>query len=462
MKQAVAKLIAREGQKVVVGLGKTGLSCVRFLVNKGYSVAVVDSREEPPGQSQLEQEFPEVSLYCGGLDSDAILNAAEVIVSPGVSIKQEPFITAASNGVSLIGDVELFCREVSAPIVAITGSNAKSTVTDLVGKMAAAAKVNVSVGGNIGTPVLELLAQPEAELYVLELSSFQLETTQTLRAKVATVLNVSEDHMDRYQGIADYRLAKHRIYRGCEQVVFNREDPLTAALVPQEVKQVSFGLNKPDLKDWGLLVETQTGGEETVYLAQGLTPVLDIKELKMRGSHNYANALAALALGSAVGLPLDAMLEALKSYRGLPHRCEWIGDHDGVQWFNDSKGTNVGATVAAVQGLATAGEKNLVLIAGGVGKGADFAPLKPVLQKSVKQVFLFGEDKQVIADALGSEIAIELVTDLEQAVGLAQSSAQTGDVVLFSPACASFDMFANYEERGEVFCELVNKLSSNN
>ena len=445
-------LIQREGLRVVVGLGKTGLSCVRYLRQLGYKVAVNDTRTNPPNLAELQAEFADVEVSLGQLDEVLLLKAHEIIVSPGISIQEPALLSAHLNaGIKIIGDIELFCRAVDKPIVAITGSNAKSTVTTLVGLMAQNAGVKVAVGGNLGTPVLELL-QEDADLYVLELSSFQLETTHSLRAAAATVLNISEDHMDRYANLMAYHKAKHRIYRNCQFYVTNRQDMLTTPLLPDSLPNTSFGLDKPDLRSFGIIKE-----QGKSYLAKGQTKLFGTAEMALFGEHNMANALAALALGEAVNLPMDAMLDTLKTFTGLAHRCQLVATQQGVAWYNDSKGTNVGATLAAINGLGASISGKVILIAGGVGKGQDFSPLSPALAQYGKAVLLMGEDAPKIDQALQLNISKSYVSDLNHAVNTAQQLAQQGDVVLLSPACASFDMFKNYEDRGNQFVASVKR-----
>ncbi|WP_079203096.1 UDP-N-acetylmuramoyl-L-alanine--D-glutamate ligase [Pseudomonas sp. CC6-YY-74] len=446
-------LIASDQFRIVVGLGKSGMSLVRFLARQGLAFAVVDSRANPPELSTLREQFPQVEVRCGELDVDFLCRASELLVSPGLAIATPALQEAARRGVKLSGDIELFARYAKAPIVAITGSNAKSTVTTLVGEMAVAAGKKVAVGGNLGTPALDLLSD-EVELYVLELSSFQLETTDQLNAEVATCLNISEDHMDRYASLAAYHLAKHRIFRGARQVVVNRDDALSRPLVADDMPCWLFGLGKPDFKRFGLLEEN---GEK--YLAYQFDALLPVRELKIRGAHNQSNALAALALGHAVGLPFEPMLEALQRFAGLPHRCQWVGEHNAVSYYDDSKATNVGAALAAIEGLGADIAGKLVLIAGGDGKGADFSALgKPVAQ-FCRAVVLLGRDAERLATALGDGVPLIRVTSLEEAVQRSAELAQPGDAVLLSPACASLDMFKNFEERGHLFAQAVEALA---
>lgn len=445
-------LIASDQFRIVVGLGKSGMSLVRFLAQQGVRFAVADTRANPPELATLQRDYPAVEVRCGELDVDFLCRASELYVSPGLSLATPALREAAARGVKMSGDIDLFTRHAKAPIVAITGSNAKSTVTTLVGEMAAAAGRKVAVGGNIGTPALDLLSD-EVELYVLELSSFQLETTERLGAEVATCLNISEDHMDRYDGMAQYHLAKHRIFRGARQVVVNRDDALSRPLIADQVPCWTFGLGKPDFKRFGLIEE---GGEK--YLAFQFETLMPTAELKIRGAHNQSNALAALALGHAVGLPFEAMLQTLRRFAGLPHRCQWVRELRGVGYYDDSKATNVGAALAAIEGLGADIAGKLVLIAGGDGKGADFSALKAPVAKFCRAVVLLGRDAEQIAEALGDAAPLLRVKTLDEAVQRCAELAQSGDAVLLSPACASLDMFKNFEERGRLFAQAAEGL----
>nr|WP_256930335.1 UDP-N-acetylmuramoyl-L-alanine--D-glutamate ligase [Pseudomonas sp. D1HM] len=446
-------MIASDHFRIVVGLGKSGMSLVRFLAQQGVSFAVADTRANPPELATLRRDYPQVEVRCGELDVEFLCRADELYVSPGLALATPALQAAAARGVKLSGDIDLFARNAKAPIVAISGSNAKSTVTTLVGEMAAAAGKRVAVGGNLGTPALDLLSD-DIELYVMELSSFQLETTNQLGAEVATVLNVSEDHMDRYSGLPAYHLAKHRIFRGARQVVVNRQDALTRPLMGEGLPCWTFGLSAPDFKAFGLREEN---GEK--YLAFEFQNLMPVRELKVRGAHNQANALAALALGHAVGLPFDAMLSSLRSFTGLEHRCQWVRELDGVSYYNDSKATNVGAALAAIDGLGSDMDGKLVLIAGGDGKGADFSGLAESVAKYCRAVVLMGRDAPLIAAALGNAVPQVFVNSLDDAIEQSRSLARPGDAVLLSPACASFDMFKNYEERGQLFARAVEVLA---
>lgn len=446
-------LIASDHFRIVVGLGKSGMSLVRFLANRGIAFAVADTRENPPELATLRRDYPQVEVRCGELDVEFLCRADELYVSPGLALATPALQQAAARGVKLSGDIELFARNAKAPIIAISGSNAKSTVTTLVGEMAVAAGKRVAVGGNLGTPALDLL-DDAIELYVMELSSFQLETTDQLNAEVATVLNVSEDHMDRYSGLPAYHLAKHRIFRGARQVVVNRQDALSRPLPMENVPCWTFGLNVPDFKGFGLREEN---GEK--YLAFEFQTLMPVRELKIRGAHNQSNALAALALGHAAGLPFDAMLTSLRTFAGLAHRCQWLRERDGVSWYDDSKATNVGAALAAIEGLGADIDGKLVLVAGGDGKGADFSALRAPVAAHCRAVVLLGRDAERLAQALGDSVPLIRVSSLDEAVQQGAALAQPGDAVLLSPACASLDMFKNFEERGCLFAQAVEGLA---
>ncbi|PWQ98734.1 UDP-N-acetylmuramoyl-L-alanine--D-glutamate ligase [Leucothrix arctica] len=433
---------------LVLGLGKTGLSVARFLSAQGVSFAVMDSRETPPNVDELLSEFPETACYFGSLNADVMCAATRIIASPGIALATPEIEKARSLGIEVIGDIELFAREAKKPIVAVTGSNGKTTVATLLSLMAKQANVKAGTGGNIGMPALELLTQKSTELYVLELSSFQLETTHSLKCKAASILNVSEDHLDRYSGRMDlYAAAKAKIYDRCQNKIVNRDDELVVTLA-NDAYAITFGADAPTGDNYGLVI---TDGVK--WLAKGEKKLLSTADMKVAGSHNETNALAALALAEAAGLPLKPCLQVLRAFAGLPHRTQWVAESNGINWFNDSKGTNVGATVAALQGLPN----KTVLIAGGQGKGADFTPLANVVQDYARAVVLFGEDAEQIALALKGDIPIVFATDMTCAVKQAHQLANIGDNILLSPACASFDMFTSYENRGDVFIDTVKK-----
>lgn len=441
-------LIASSKLTVIVGLGVTGLSVARYLQRKNVLFCAMDSRNNPPGLLEFQKLFPSIALSLGSLDQDTLNQASEIILSPGVSVKTPEIVEAINAGASVIGDVELFAREATKPIIAITGSNAKTTVTTLVGEMAKDAGLKAVVAGNIGLPVLDLLEE-NYDIYILELSSFQLETTYSLKAEVATVLNISMDHMDRYSDLSEYYRAKQRIYFNAKTVVINRDDQLTHPPIGLGVSIMSFGLDKPDRNGFGVI---NRQGEQCI--AYEFKSLLEVKAVKLAGKHNLVNCLSALALGLAAKLPLDSMLNTLKRFAGLPHRCQVIATIGGVRYINDSKATNVGATLAAVDGFAQ-DQPSIILIAGGDGKEADFSPLKSVMMKAVKLLVLIGRDAQKIADIVKHDIKVLFASSLSEAVTLAKSSAVAGDTVLLSPACASFDMFKGYEDRGNQFIDAV-------
>jgi UDP-N-acetylmuramoylalanine--D-glutamate ligase len=439
---------------VVVGLGKTGASCVRYLAKRGDRVSATDTRLAPPGLAQLGELAASVELRLGGLDLSLLEGASQVLMSPGVSLDEPIARAARARGIDVLGDVELFARDVHAPVIGVTGTNGKSTVTTLVARMAAAAGRRVLAGGNLGEPALDLLGQPAPDLYVLELSSFQLETTSSLKLQAAVVLNVSADHLDRYPSVAAYAQAKERIFSKASTVVLNADDPWVAAMRSRQTSsdavQVSFSIERTDT-DFSLI---RSGGQ--IFLARRGEKLLDAARMKITGLHNAANALAALALGEAAGLPGSAMLEALESFPGLSHRSSWVADIGGVRYIDDSKGTNVGAAIAAVAGMPGP----LVMIAGGEGKGQDFAPLGKAFQGKVREAVLIGKDAPAIAAALKGMCRTETVSSMEAAVSRAHRIAVAGDTVLLSPACASFDMFRDYGHRGDVFAAAVHKLEA--
>ena len=447
-------LIQRGGLKVVAGLGISGVAAVNFLYEKGYRVAVTDSRENPPGHDKIPAD---VQKIFGHLDETLLLQAEEIVISPGLDPKIPEIQAAIQQGIPVVSEIQILRRATDKPIVAITGSNAKSTVTTLVGLMAKEAGVKVAVGGNLGRPALDL-TQDDPELYVLELSSFQLETTSNLNADVAVVLNMSEDHLDRHGDMMGYHTAKHRIFQAVKKVVFNRDDSLTRPLVPDTIPMQSFGLNAPDMNQYGVLKDT----DGTIWLARGRERLLKSSDMYIQGTHNVANALACLALGEAIGLPLDKMLETLKTFKGLEHRCEFVKELYGIRYYNDSKGTNIGATLAAIDGLGAAIEAKggkVAIILGGQGKGQDFTALRLSLEKYAKVAVLIGEDRTLIETAIQGTTELLHAESLQEAVELCQKNTHENDVVLLSPACASFDMFTGYVQRGHQFVAIVNELN---
>lgn len=448
----------KDKKVLVLGLGDTGLSALRWLKRQGALLSVADSRQLPPGLEAVQREFPGVAIYLGAFSQESFADAEIIVASPGVALAEPQIQAAIARGVPVVGDVELFAqhRSPTAKLIAITGANGKSTVTTLVGEMCKAAGKHTVVAGNIGLPVLEAL-DDSTEVYVLELSSFQLETTSSLHADAATVLNISEDHMDRYPGMKAYAAAKARIFSQAEVQVLNRQDDWSLAMARPGHTPITFGTEPNDgaqvgehAQDFGLLTDAgQT------WLAQGSRKLLPVAELKIAGLHNAANALAALALCSVLGLLQEpaseaAVLQVLRDFTGLPHRVQWVTKVAGVDFYDDSKGTNVGATCAAISGLA----RKLVLIAGGDGKGQDFSPMLGPVIAHARALVLIGRDAKLIAAALASSKVPTLHAEsLEQAVQQAYELAETGDAVLLSPACASLDMFRNYVHRAEVFVQ---------
>jgi UDP-N-acetylmuramoylalanine--D-glutamate ligase len=462
---------------LVLGLGETGLSMVRFLSRRGARVRVADTRDDPPRLAALGEKVPQAELVLGAYRDESFSGVDLIAISPGVPLATPQVRAAAARGVPVVGDIELFAQALregnigaqSPPpglppqVLAVTGTNGKTTVTSLTGAMCRRGGLATEVAGNISPAALDALLQCEdvrhkPEVWVLELSSFQLETTRTLNPVAAAVLNLSEDHLDRYDGMGAYARAKARIFRGEGIQVLNRDDARSMNMAVAGRKQVSFGLDAPSrAEDFGLL---RVAGQ--LWLAQGATPLLAVKELPLAGQHNAANALAALALTRALGLSYTPLLAALRDFKGLPHRLEKVAEFDGVAFYDDSKGTNVGSTVAALNGFAelTARGARVVLIAGGEGKGQNFAPLAEPVSRCARSVVLIGRDADQIARALGgSGVALLRAGSMEEAVAQARAQAQPGDVVLLSPACASFDMFRNYPHRGEVFAGCVRKMA---
>ena len=435
---------------VIAGLGATGLSCARYLHERGWRIAVTDTRPAPPQLAALAALDARIPVRLGALDPELLEGAVFVVASPGLPVRGPFFEEAERRGLAVVGDIELFARAAAAPVVGVTGTNGKSTVTTLVAGMALRAGLKVRAGGNLGPPALDLLAAG-TELYVLELSSYQLETTSSLCCRAATVLNVSADHLDRYPSLASYAAAKARIFVRCDTAVINLDDPLVVAMPRTASSTLSFSLRASVGATYALALHQ---GEW--WLTRAGAPLLRATELRTRGAHNAANALAALALGEALALPLAAMLAELRSFAGLPHRSQWIADRQGVAYIDDSKGTNVGATLAAVAGMPGP----VVLIAGGDAKNQNFGPLATGLRGKVRHIVLIGRDAPLIARALDGVCPIERCATLPQAVQAAARAARPGDTVLLSPACASFDMFRDYAHRGEVFAEAVQELAA--
>ncbi len=438
---------SRDGDTIVMGMGKTGIACIKFLVKNKISVRVMDNRPQPPGLSILKQDFPKIPYITGHFDAAQLAQAAEIIISPGLSPQEPALNQAKAAKVPIISEIELFARYVNAPVVAITGSNGKSTVTTLLGEMAKQGGWQVQVGGNLGTPALDLLTVPAPDLYILELSSFQLENTFSLNPKAAIILNISEDHQDRYANIAAYIAAKQRIFQGNGTIIINADETLITSKPNRRTLSFSLHNNRGDFRlSDSHLVRVHNNS---------LIPILSTKKIRLQGTCKHANALAALALGEAVGLEQTSMLKTLQTFRGLPHRCAWVRNRQNIDWYNDSKGTNVGATIGAIQSLEKLGK--IILIAGGDGKGADFTPLAKIVAQHCRACVLIGQDAPLIANVLSKKM-VHHAQSMVDAVKQAAFLAQPGDAVLLSPACASFDMFKNYEHRGQVFETAVGSL----
>jgi UDP-N-acetylmuramoylalanine--D-glutamate ligase len=458
---------------LVLGLGETGRSLVRWLCAQGASVRVADSRDFPPSLEALQEQFPQVEFRCGVFRSELLDDMDLIAASPGVPLRDPLLVKAAERRIPIVGDIELFAQQLESEsrkqqagtkkpvVIAITGANGKTTVTSMVGAMCREAGLDTVVAGNISPAVLDVLldrGNKQPDVWVLELSSFQLETTFTLSADAATVLNICEDHLDRYHDMGEYIAAKARVFRsaghGSGVQILNRDDADSMGMALTGRLTITFGLGLPSPLhegDWGIEHE---GGD--AWLVQGRQRVLNAAELRVAGMHNAANALAALALCRSVGLPLRPLLNALREFKGLPHRVEAVGEINGVMYYDDSKGTNVGATVAALQGLG----RLAVLIAGGDGKGQDFTLLAPAVEEHARAVVLIGRDADKIGEALQKcNVTVLQARDMAAAVRQGAALALPGDAVLLSPACSSLDMFRNYEHRAEVFIGAVLELS---
>ena len=439
---------------VIVGLGKTGLSCFRYLSNQGLNVAITDSREEPPELLELKAEFESASVYLGQINERVLLASDQIILSPGVSLDNKSIKLSIENNIPVFGDIELFCQKAQAPIIAVSGSNGKSTVTTIVAEMTRLAGLKTYVGGNIGIPALDLLSDSTPDLYVLELSSFQLETTYSLNAHASVVLNVSPDHMDRYSSLKDYVNTKKRIYSGQGLMVLNKDEEYIHSIIDSKRDTIYFSLGAPEGENFGLI-----NHNNEVWLSQGNEKIINKNQLKIKGEHNISNALAAMALAGAVNVPTNIMADVLKNFTGLEHRCQLVREIDNVSWYNDSKATNVGACIASITGLCELG--NIILIAGGDSKGADLSGLNPIVKKYIKRVFLFGIDANKLADVMGSDVDKEFVNNMNEAVKGASKIADPDDIVLLAPACSSLDMYKNYQQRGDAFISAIDALSKN-
>ncbi|MGY6275871.1 UDP-N-acetylmuramoyl-L-alanine--D-glutamate ligase [Methylomonas sp. MgM2] len=435
-----------DARVLIVGLGSTGYSAARFLQRTPIKFAVIDSRTNPPQMDRLREHMPDVPVFLGGFDQSAFDVATHLLVSPGVSLNEKAIHKAMQAGVNVMSDIDLFACATDKPIIAVTGSNGKSTVTTMLGDMGVAAGLKTAIGGNLGTPALDLLQQ-DADLYVLELSSFQLERTTALNAAAAAVLNLSADHLDRHDSMSGYAQEKRRVFRGNGTMILNADDPVVMAMRDPGRTCISFSIKQA--------ADFHLRRGDTDQLMQGDQLLLDAADLNLEGSHNIANALAALALGYAAGLNMNAMCRALKKFKGLPHRMQKVADIRGVRWVNDSKATNIGACIAALQGY----DRRVILIAGGDGKGADMTELAPVIKEKTKAVVLMGKDAKLIDQALNGCVPTHFAGDMSEAVKIAAGLAETGDSVLLSPACASLDQYKSYADRGNQFVRAVMELS---
>jgi len=453
----VAATESDEAISVIVGLGITGLSCAKYFASEGKKFKVVDTRKNPPGLKELIQQLPEAECELGEFSMATFLAAGELVVSPGVSIKTKEIVAARNVQVPVIGDIDIFSKQIDAPIVGVTGSNGKSTVVAVLAEILRKAGKNFGLGGNLDganfKPALDLLREEKKELYILELSSFQLETTERLGAEVAVILNLSEDHMDRYESMQEYHQAKQKIFNGCRQVVINRDDDYSYPIAELDIPVWDFGFSRPGAMGLGLLEED---GDQ--YLAFQFEKIVSVSDLQVFGQHNISNLLAATALAGALGIDIEPIRSAIKEFSGLPHRCQWVGNVSGVEFYNDSKGTNVGATMAAVEGLGQRIDGHILLIAGGVAKGADFRSLVPVINRWGKEVILIGQDAVEMASNFDADIQTYFANDMQDAVSVALDHAAPGDAVLLSPACASFDMYENFQHRGQSFIRSVENL----
>ncbi|MCH8958367.1 MAG: UDP-N-acetylmuramoyl-L-alanine--D-glutamate ligase [Proteobacteria bacterium] len=444
-------------RSLVIGLGATGLSLARFLSARGDAVLIADTREKPPGLEALQKEGLDVELALGAYPAGWLDRVDRIWVSPGVSLDHPVLLEAKTRGMPLSNDIGLLAqraRDTGVPLVAITGSNGKSTVTTMLATMLERAAVRVRTGGNLGPPALELLGGDTPELYLLELSSFQLDLVSGLQAKVATLLNVSADHLDRYADFAAYAASKARIFERCEKAIVNRDDATVMSLLPPGCEYLSFGLDAPAGNNFGLLGNGLNDAD--CFLARGNEELLAVAELPLSGRHNLANALAALAMADVLSVPMDTCVRALRVYTGLPHRTQLVAEQDGIRWVDDSKGTNVGAAVAAAEGL----QGPLLLIAGGQAKAQDFAPLAAALAGKARSAILLGQDAQVLAEALLPICPVSHAGSMREAVEIAHAQARRGDTVLLSPACGSQDMFDDFRDRGRVFSAAVAKALS--
>lgn len=438
----------KSSKVLIVGLGKTGFSVAKFLQQYGIQFAVIDSRNKPPMNDALIQAYPDTAIFTGGFDKSAFDVATHLVVSPGVSLQENSIQKAIQARTKIVSDIDLFACATDQPIIAVTGSNGKSTVTTMLESMGNRSAIRTVAGGNLGIPALDLLDE-SVELYVIELSSFQLERTSALNAKAATVLNISPDHLDRHHTLAGYIEAKQKVFSGNGRMILNEDDEIVKDMVVANREFISFSLQT----NTGFHLEERLG---EIYLMDGTSPLMKQKELPLEGMHNVANALAALALGKTVGLDMQSMCRALRDFKGLEHRMQRVAKVKGVTWVNDSKATNIGACVAALQGC----QEKIVLIAGGDAKGAEMTELIPVIKEKTKCVVLIGKDANKIELAINGCVPSYQAKTIKEAVQIAAELANAGESVLLSPACASMDQFKNYQERGDKFMAAVLELAA--
>ncbi len=446
MRGAAPKAAPKE---LVFGIGETGLSVARYLSRQGRDARFVDTRAEPPGMDELGRILPGADVFLGKAPRGLLKSTTRIIVSPGIAEREPLLAEARAAGIEVVSDIELFVQEARAPFVAVTGSNGKSTVTSLLALMFEAAGTRALAGANLGNPALDLLAEPQPEVYVLELSSFQLMRTRNLPAQVAVLLNVSDDHLDWHASAAEYREAKYRVFREAKAAVFNRADAEVPKAIPQNATAVGFGADEPPAGQYGLVEEE---GER--FLACGEQVLLSTEDIALPGEHNHLNALAAVAVGRLMGLDFSPMLQVLMEFPGLPHRMQFVANVGGADYIDDSKATNIGAAIASI----TSVEGPVILLAGGEGKGSDFAPFAQAVHERLKAAILIGRDGPAIARALKGLAPVYQAANMDTAVSVAASLAGPGDTVLLAPACASLDQYRNYAERGQDFRRVVEGL----
>ena len=437
---------------LVIGLGETGQSALHFLANKECDIQAIDTRPIIDNFDAIKEKFKDVKFTIGKKFNDTIIHDVElIIISPGMSLKESYIQKALNQGIPVIGDIEMFAhvKSVSSKVIGITGSNGKTTVTSLVGDLLKAAGISTIVGGNIGIPILNTLNQKVPEVYVLELSSYQLESTYSLALETAAILNISEDHMDRYGSMEEYAKAKYRIFNHAKNIILNREDDYLKSQINES--SLTFGTHL-DEKNYGI----KKNGNQ-YFIAKGRAEIISLEDIKLKGEHNILNVMAALALCEPFNISKDVIKKVLSQFNAPPHRVEYVSSISGIDFYNDSKGTNVGATIAAIQSMS----KPILLIAGGDGKSQNFQPLIGPSRDKVKNISLIGKDAKIIQEVFnGGAIPTSIEKNLESAIIKSFELAKAGDVVLLSPACASTDMFKNYVHRGEVFKDCVSKLKN--